>query len=191
MKKCIFAAALLVALCSANIHSQTVQIIEEYHIPMFPVTTAVNGTKLCHLAFNVGPVAKVFDSLQKVLRPGYYDMVFEKIRIYTSGNVFQRTNLRFKEVVPQQCPIINDCRYDIPCYTEYVEGSIQVRPMLGELAYDPLIAGFLQEYFFGKHLEYGMCYTISIFDTVDLETSERIIVFVSINRKDYIQTIQK
>lgn len=191
MKKCIF-AALLLAICSSSVYSQKTEIIEEYRIPIFPVTTVINGTKLCHLALNIGPIGDVFDSLKSILVPGYYDMVFEKVRIYNSDNIFQRTKLCFKEVVRKEYPIANECEYQIPCYTTYRDKAknIVVYPMLGEYAKDTLMFSCVYEYFFGKKLEYGRCYVITVEDVPDSKTGERTILFKSIRQEDYIKTVQ-
>lgn len=193
MKKCIVALAFLLAICSSNVRSQTIQVIEEYRIPIFPVSTTINGTKLCHLAFNVGLVGETFDSLKDILLPGYYDMVFEKVRIYNVDTIFQRTQLRFKEVVRKEYPVINECIYQIPCYTTYRDKTknIVVYPMLGEYAKDTLIFSCVYECFFGKKLEYGMCYVITVEDIPNPITGERTIIFRSIQREDYIRITRK
>lgn len=193
MKKIIFAFMFLVGMWGQGAAAQSQQVVEEYHIPIFSAKTYMGDTNLIHLAFPFGPVQDVFDSLRtnNYIIPGNnYDLVFEKVRIYDSIGVFQKTVVRFKHCVVKQLPAVDDCIYQVSCYTAYRGFKLKPYIVLGQFENDSLVFNRVCEYFFDKYLEYGMQYTITISDSYSTETGERIVYIVSEKKDLYIQTIR-
>ncbi len=188
MKNIILAVVFLVGIRG---FSQKEQIIEEYSIPIFTVTSLVNGPRLYHLAFNYGVIASTFDSLQAI--PGVlgsfqnYEMVFEKVRLFKENGIVDKTLFRFKEAIPCIYPIIIECEYRVPCYTrDNRDGTIQPYVVLGQLAHDSEVRWSIYNYLFSLRLEPNMRYLFKIRESYS-ETGQRSFE-ISYEKENYIRT---